>query len=137
MSRLAAFLALPARRRRLVALALALTVAARVGLATASFRRTGQAFASVPAATAGVSAAEIRWATTTAADQLPGTTCLPRALVAHTLCGRYGHEASVYLGVDRDAADFAAHSWVESGDEVVVGGDVDLERYETLGVVAA
>lgn len=53
-----------------------------------------------------------------AADQ-----CLPRAIAAARLCRRRGLEVAMILGVRLHP--FAAHSWVQSGDAVVVG---DLEQ---------
>jgi hypothetical protein len=53
-----------------------------------------------------------------AADQ-----CLPRAIAAARLCWRRRLDAALILGVRLHP--FAAHSWVQSGDAVVVG---DLEQ---------
>jgi hypothetical protein len=53
-----------------------------------------------------------------AADQ-----CLPRAIAAARLCWRRGLDAALILGVRLHP--FAAHSWVQSGEAVVVG---DLEQ---------
>jgi len=136
MGRLRSFLALPTPRKRLIVLALALTLFVRAGLALGSFRRTGSLLGRLPASgNRGVGHSEIRWAATIAGNQVPNTTCLPRALVAHTLCRRYGHESDLYVGVDRESETFVAHSWVESHGEVVVGDEVDLDSFETLGVV--
>jgi hypothetical protein len=136
MSRLRSFLALPPSRKRLFVVALALTVLVRAGLALFSFRRTGALLDRLPASDSKrMPRAEIRWAVTVAGDQVPNTTCLPRALVAHTLCRRAGHPSNLYVGVDRESEEFVAHSWVESHGEVVVGDEVDLDSFETLGVV--
>jgi len=150
MSRLRSFLALPPSRKRLFVVALALTVLVRAGLVLFSFRRTGALLDRLPGSDGRQSAgddgqpssseghpprAEIRWAVTMAGNQVPNTTCLPRALVAHTLCRRAGHPSNLYVGVDRESEEFVAHSWVESHGEVVVGDEVDLENFETLGVV--
>ncbi len=52
-----------------------------------------------------------------------GRTCLSTALVAQTMLLRHGHEASLRLGVRRDAnGKFAAHAWLEREGLVVVGG---------------
>ncbi len=95
----------------------------------------------------------VRWAVPTAARRLPwSVTCLVRALVAHAMLGRRGQPAELLIGVShdpgtgpRDATDatpvdarpasdpgrtLAAHSWVEVGDQVVVGDRADLGRYE-------
>lgn len=60
-----------------------------------------------------ISAALVR-----AADQ-----CLPRAIAAYRLCLRHGIDAAMIFGVRLHP--FAAHSWVQVGDAVVVG---DLEQ---------
>jgi Transglutaminase-like superfamily len=49
--------------------------------------------------------------------------CLPRAIAAWRLCRRHGQQAALVLGVRLDP--FAAHSWVQCGDAVIVG---DLEQ---------
>ena len=138
MNRVQLFRALAPARQKLLLAALALTLAARASLAVTSFRRTVDGFGHVPDSRGrDVSRSEIRWAVTTAGNQIPGTTCLPRALVAHALCRRYGHPSHLYVGVDRESDEFAAHSWVESREDVVVGDEVDLDRYEMLGVIAS
>jgi hypothetical protein len=53
-----------------------------------------------------------------AADQ-----CLPRAIAAARLCRRQRQEVALIFGVRLDP--FAAHSWVQSDDAVIVG---DLEQ---------
>jgi hypothetical protein len=136
MSRLQSFLALPTSRKRLFVLTLALTLFVRVALALGSFRQTGSLLGRLPASRSRtVDRSEISWAVTAAGNQVLNTTCLPRALVAHTLCRRFGHESDLYVGVDRESEEFVAHSWVESHGEVVVGDEVDLDSFETLGVV--
>jgi hypothetical protein len=49
--------------------------------------------------------------------------CLPRAVAARWMCDRYRLDAALVLGVRLDP--FAAHSWVQAGDAVIVG---DLEQ---------
>ncbi|HEU0094973.1 MAG TPA: lasso peptide biosynthesis B2 protein [Rhizomicrobium sp.] len=53
-----------------------------------------------------------------AADQ-----CLPRAIAAWRICQHHGIEAALILGIRVNP--FAAHSWVQAGDAVIVG---DYER---------
>ena len=48
--------------------------------------------------------------------------CLPRALAAHAMLRRRGIASRLCLGVGRDAGEFAAHAWVEIGNDKVVGG---------------
>lgn len=62
----------------------------------------------------GCSAEEIRWAVLGASWRLPGTRCLPRALVMQTLLRRAGIPAELRIGVARaPGEEFAAHAWVE------------------------
>mgnify|MGYP000406888904 CR=1 FL=1 len=130
------FVDLPWRRQRLLVGTLVLSIVVRTGLRLSSFRRTATLLDLIPEATGPrPSLEDVRWATIVANWQLPSTTCLTKGLVAHTLCRRYGHPADLYVGVDRESDGFVAHSWVESGGRVVVGDDVDLDRYEPLGVL--
>jgi hypothetical protein len=46
--------------------------------------------------------------------------CLVRALAVHSACRAHGVPAKLVLGVI--AHPFAAHSWVQFGDAVLVGG---------------
>jgi hypothetical protein len=121
-----------------VLLALVLTTFSAVGIRVSSLKRVRRFCNQIAThETATVTLDDIRWATVVAGRHVPETTCLIRGVVAHTLCQRYGHESDLYVGVDRESETFAAHSWVESHDRVVVGDEVDLGRYEVLGVVAS
>ena len=60
---------------------------------------------------------------TAAAYRIPGTTCLPRALVTQVLLCRHGHGAELHIGVNRDSQGrIQAHAWVETEGRVVIGG---------------
>jgi hypothetical protein len=50
-----------------------------------------------------------------AANGICETTCLPRSLVLCTLLRRRGAEATLRLGVRKQAGDIEAHAWVEVG----------------------
>ncbi|UYY57175.1 lasso peptide biosynthesis B2 protein [Sphingomonas sp. S2-65] len=63
-----------------------------------------------------------------AADQ-----CLPRAIAAQRLCRRQGQDAALIFGVRLDP--FAAHSWVQAGDAVVVGDLEQVRLYTPILVV--
>ncbi|WCM26347.1 lasso peptide biosynthesis B2 protein [Sphingomonas sp. QA11] len=63
-----------------------------------------------------------------AADQ-----CLPRAIAAGRLCRRHGQEVALIFGVRLNP--FAAHSWVQSGDAVVVGDLEQVRLYTPILVV--
>jgi len=136
MSRVRSLFALSRRRRALLVGALALTALARAGFAVTSYRRTARLFDRVPSrSSAAATPEDVRWAVRCTAAQVPGATCLVKGLVAHALCRRHGHPAELYVGVEREREGFAAHSWVESDGRVIVGDDVDLDRYEPLGVL--
>jgi hypothetical protein len=67
----------------------------------------------------------VPWAVERVASALPGAqSCLVKALVAETILVRRGYPAALRFGVDPSDGAFAAHAWVESGDEVVVGDEV-------------
>jgi hypothetical protein len=49
--------------------------------------------------------------------------CLPRALAAHAMLRRRGIASRLCLGVARNGSAFAAHAWIEVGEESIIGGD--------------
>jgi Transglutaminase-like superfamily len=49
--------------------------------------------------------------------------CLPRALAAHAMLRRRGIASRLCLGVARSGGAFAAHAWIEVGEERIIGGD--------------
>jgi hypothetical protein len=49
--------------------------------------------------------------------------CLPRALAAHAMLRRRGIASRLCLGVARTGNAFAAHAWIEIGEERLIGGD--------------
>jgi hypothetical protein len=53
--------------------------------------------------------------------RVPGASCLTQVVAAALLCARYGHEATVRLGVTRSGDHVAAHAWLESEGVVVLG----------------
>ena len=67
-----------------------------------------------------------------AANRIPRTTCLPRALVAQILLRRHGHHAELHIGVAKDpSGSFQAHAWVESAGRIIIGG-FEVGRYSRL-----
>jgi len=78
-------------------------------------------------------AARIAWAVDAASRYVPGTgMCLPRALAAAVLLTRAGLPARLWVGVARgDGGRPEAHAWVESGDQVVIGGG-ELQGYKLI-----
>jgi hypothetical protein len=100
----------------------------KVGLRVAPFervRRYAEGRRRAPADRPGAPTRErIAWAVTALSRRLPGeTTCLPQALAALALLGRYGYDAELRVGVAKsDDGEFLAHAWVESGGRVIIGG---------------
>jgi hypothetical protein len=121
---------LPVRDQWLLVETVLLVVLVRAGLFVASYPSVRDGLdvacsvfdgAFTPACPRG----RVPWAVGRVASALPGTqSCLVRALVAETLLVRRGYPAALRFGVDHSDEEFAAHAWVESGSEVVVGGEV-------------
>jgi len=58
------------------------------------------------------------------ARYIPGANCLTRAVAAEALLRSHGHDARLRIGVSKNEADaLLAHAWVESGGDIVIGGD--------------
>lgn len=74
---------------------------------------------------------EIGRAVERAATVVPGATCLVQALAAEWLIRRAAGEAVVRIGVAREGGGLAAHAWVESAGEIVLGG-AEAARYAAL-----
>lgn len=59
--------------------------------------------------------------------------CLRQALVLWLLLGRRGIPGRLRIGATREETGFAAHAWVELGEQVLIGGDQRVrERYAIL-----
>jgi hypothetical protein len=70
----------------------------------------------------GVSADRVIWGVRAVAARVPAATCLTQALAASVLLSRYGHEATLRVGVARDAGGhLRAHAWLESHGEMILG----------------
>lgn len=104
------------------------------GLRVTTYSRVRAALGAVPTLPVASSVARDRvgWAVAAADARVPGDrACLERALVAEALLRRRGHGAALRFGVDGADPDMEAHAWVESGDQVVVGGE-NREAYTRL-----
>jgi len=76
---------------------------------------------------------EARW-TCWAVEEIGARTnalCLPRALAAHAMLRRRGIASKLCLGVARAGETFAAHAWVEIGQDKVVGA-AEAQGYTRL-----
>lgn len=59
--------------------------------------------------------------------------CLPQALVVECLFKRHGFDASLHIGVIKgDDGGLLAHAWVESGGNIVIGGQISQYRYARM-----
>lgn len=126
-------------RRRLVMTSAGLLLAVRLGLRVFPYQKvydrlerlarrdSDRLEANGPTVGSDV-ANRIAWAVTSAASRIPGTTCLPRALVGHYLLLRAGCPARIRFGANKGTdGEFAAHAWLESCDQILLGGDTVLE----------
>jgi len=132
------FFRLPAVEKRVLFQAAAWLVLLRVLLAAAPFARVQRLVSrACEAGAPGVrchfpAPSRIGYLVAAAANLIPGTTCLPRALATQVLLGRHGHGAELHIGVNRDSQGrFQAHAWVETGGRVVIGGS-DVTGYKPI-----
>ncbi len=130
MSRLAAFIALPADDRRLLLKALSALAMVRLGLRLLPVRRV-RAWATRQAAPGTVSTGRLVWSVGAASRALPGTTCLASAFALQRLLSRQGRASELHIGVARNAQGFAAHAWLTCGGEILVG-DEQHEEFAPL-----
>jgi Transglutaminase-like superfamily len=65
----------------------------------------------------------IVWAVRACVRTVPGTTCLPAALVLQRLLVSAGHASELHIGVAQEAGRLAAHAWVVREGEVLIGDD--------------
>ena len=85
----------------------------------------------------GLDARRIAWAIQRGSRYVPFASCLTQALAAQVLMGRYGLPAEIHIGVSRNASKaFAAHAWVVSQGELVVGG-TGVESYRPIAVLGS
>jgi hypothetical protein len=143
MRRLRKFTRLPAAERRLLMKAILLLCAVKVGLELLPFRTLRRLLAKLAVLPVGLQYVEDRhsiervvWAVELAGRLMPRTsTCLTQALTAQVFLLRRGHPALVHIGtVKGEGGELQAHAWVESRDEVVIGGH-ELEQYTRLAVL--
>lgn len=122
------FFSLSAAEKRVLFQAAAWVVLWRVLLALAPFARVQQLVSracggSAPGSPGAPAPFRIGYLVAAAANFIPGTTCLPRALATKVLLARHGYGAELHIGVNRDSqGSFQAHAWVETGGRVVIGG---------------
>ncbi len=59
--------------------------------------------------------------------------CFPQCLAASALLRRQGLGTRLHYGVTRHEGRLVTHTWLESGGEMVIGGEA-ADGYSTLGV---
>lgn len=139
MKKLRKFLQLSWTERWLLTEAVVLLVAVQVGLYFLPFRNLRRLLERVtvwPVELPFVGRAEatrIPWAVRLASSFIPNATCLPQALVTHFLLMRNGYPADLKIGAARNQdGTVAAHAWVTSEQQIVIGALRDLDRYVPL-----
>ncbi len=74
---------------------------------------------------------EVRWAVLVVARYSPVEfVCFPQCLAASALLARAGVGSRLHYGVRRGVRGLETHTWLESGGEVVIGGEVAGEYSE-------
>ena len=109
--------------RALVLKALVVVPLVRLALWLLPFRIVRRMGASRPRAIdRTVPVEQIVWAVTAVASRVPRATCLTQALAASVLLPRYGHDATLRVGVAKDDdGRLRAHAWLESGGATILG----------------
>lgn len=128
------FLRLSSAKRRLLVEAAVLLETIKLGLRLLPFKILRRLLTRVSRASAGTLygtlearafVREVTWAIEAASLYIPGTkTCLVRALAAQVLLDRRGCPSLLHIGVLKGVGGrLQAHAWVESGGEVLIGGE--------------
>ena len=110
---------------------------ARIMLAANSFERLSEKLADGGQSTAVEPDPEelrrLSYSISAAANNVPWRSdCFPQSIAARQMLRRRGFPSIIHLGVERvGEADLAGHAWLTCG-EIVVTGDVDLDRYTEL-----
>ena len=137
VSKLARFRQLEGKDKLLLFQAACWLAIARIMLAVNSFERLSERLADA-GKPAGFEPdpAELRrlsYAIGVAANNVPWRSdCFPQSIAARLMLRRRGLPSIIHLGVQRiGEADLAGHAWLTCG-EIVVTGDVDLDRYTEL-----
>ena len=137
MKPIAKFFALPWADKLLLSQSFALLGLVTAGIRIVSWRRTQNFMLRLGLKNARkrqrMSLDRITWAVRVAGHYVPKGNCLPQALVAQYLLRRDGYPAEFKIGVTKDEhGNVEAHAWVTSGDQEVIGGNVNLNRFALL-----
>jgi len=132
---------LSANRRWLIIEAAFYLLLARLALGLLPFRKMVWFLNRVPKpsrlseAQRGLLRTEVSWAITATAAHLPGkTVCFPRGIAAQTMLQRRGIATTLYYGAATLPEEgFAAHVWVQDGEQGVVG-HLEAGQFNVLAV---
>lgn len=133
-SRVRKFIDLSAADRRLLGLAVASLVKARLAVMFVPVRKILQPV--TPWASAqDTDTARIGWAVETAGRIVPaGDNCLVRAIAGREMLARRGISSQIRLGVAKNSSDLLrAHAWLECGDRIVTG-ESERRNYAALPI---
>ena len=125
--------ALPADERLRLLHAALVVATVRLALLALPFRRV-RAFVDArqpaPQRSGRVAANQWAWAVGVAARRIPGASCLTQALALQWLLARTGQSSQIHVGVTKHGArGIESHAWLESGGEILIGGDEPLDRF--------
>lgn len=128
-------------RLRWLGSALVCVVLVRLGLTVIRYKRLAKLLPAKGSASPPLSVQRwCRWAVTRTSRVVPKASCLTQALAGLWLLRLMGFEASVVIGVaagEMGSAAVRAHAWLESGPDVILGGDdeslSDFQRLTVLG----
>jgi hypothetical protein len=133
MAKALRFLRLASPDRHLVLWSACLLAAVRLGLWFLPFGSVQRLLARHTRVRRRASVERIAWAVTVAGRYVPRSTCLVRALAAEAMLRACGHPACLHIGVARrPGGGLEAHAWVESDEQVVLGGLANMRRYTRL-----
>lgn len=133
-SRVRKFIDLPAPDRRLLGLAVASLVKARLAVMFVPVRKILQPVTPWAGAR-DTDTAKISWAVETAGRIVPaGDNCLVRAIAGRAMLARRGISSQIRLGVAKNSSDLLrAHAWLECGDRIITG-ESERRNYAALPV---
>jgi hypothetical protein len=133
-SRVRKFIDLPAADRRLLGLAVASLVKARLAVMFVPVRKILQPVTPWAGAQ-DTDTAKISWAVETAGRIVPAAdNCLVRAIAGREMLARRGISSQIRLGVAKNSSDLLrAHAWLECGDRIVTG-ESERRNYAALPI---
>lgn len=69
------------------------------------------------------------------ANHIPGTACLPRALVVQKMLYNYGYRSQIHIGARKDDdGQFTAHAWVVRDEMIIIGYLDNLNTFSAFGM---